>query len=122
MSALTKSLLLFALNLLDAQLTIIWVRSGVATEGNGLMARVLEAGNAPFFLTKFVIGAAVAYLLYRFSALAVARRGMRFVLGLYLALMLVHAATGLSAVHMIGSGALVAYVARLPQALLAILS
>ena len=122
MSALTKSLLLFALNLLDAQLTIIWVRSGVATEGNGLMARVLEAGNAPFFLTKLLIGASVAYLLYRFSALAVARRGMRLVLGFYLALMLVHAATGLSALNMIGSGALVAYVARLPHALLSILS
>jgi hypothetical protein len=122
MSTLTKSLLLFALNLLDAQLTIIWVRSGVATEGNGLMARVLEAGNAPFFLTKFVIGASVAYLLYRFSSLTVARRGMRLVLGFYLALMLVHAATGLSALHQFGSGALVAYVARLPQTLLAILS
>jgi hypothetical protein len=120
MSALTKSLLLFALNLLDAQLTIIWVRSGVATEGNGLMARVLEAGNAPFFLTKLFIGASVAYLLYRFSSLAVARRGMRLVLGFYLALMLVHAATGLSALHQVGSGALVAYVARLPQTLLAI--
>jgi hypothetical protein len=122
MSALTKSLLLFALNLLDAQLTIIWVRSGVATEGNGLMARLLEVGNAPFFLTKLLIGASVAYLLYRFSSLAVARRGMRLVLGFYLALMLVHAATGLSALHQFGSGALVAYVARLPHALLAILS
>ena len=122
MSALTKSLLLFALNLLDAQLTIIWVRSGVATEGNGLMSRLLDAGNAPFFLTKLFIGASVAYLLYRFSALTVARRGMRLVLGFYLALMLVHAATGLSAVHTFGSGALVAYVARLPQTLLAILS
>ncbi|HEX8161516.1 MAG TPA: DUF5658 family protein [Pyrinomonadaceae bacterium] len=122
MSALTKSLLLFALNLLDAQLTIIWVRSGVATEGNGLMARVLEAGNAPFFLTKLVVGASVAYLLYRFSALPLARRGMRLVLGLYLALMLVHAATGVAALGQIGSGALVLYVARLPQTLLAILS
>jgi hypothetical protein len=122
MSALTKSLLLFALNLLDAQLTIIWVRSGVATEGNGLMARVLEAGNAPFFLTKLVVGASVAYLLYRFSALPLARRGMRLVLGLYLALMLVHAATGLAALNEVGSGALVFYIARLPQTLLAILS
>jgi hypothetical protein len=122
MSALMKSVLLFALNLLDAQLTIIWVRSGVAAEGNGLMARLLEAGNAPFFLTKLLVGAGVAYLLYRFSSLPVARRGMRLVLGLYLALMLVHAATGLSALHQVGSGALVASVARLPQTLLAILS
>ena len=37
MGALTKSLVLFALNWIDAQLTLIWVRSGVASEGNGLM-------------------------------------------------------------------------------------
>jgi hypothetical protein len=122
MSALTKSLLLFALNMLDAQLTVVWVRAGVATEGNGLMARVLAAGVAPFFVTKLLVGASVAYVLYRFSALAVARRGTRLVLGIYLALMLVHAATGLSALHVFDPEAVVAYVTRLPETLLSILS
>ena len=32
MSALVKSMLLFSLNWLDAQLTIIWVRSNLATD------------------------------------------------------------------------------------------
>ena len=32
MSVFSKSLLLFLLNWLDAQLTILWVRGGVATE------------------------------------------------------------------------------------------
>ena len=97
MSAWTKSLLLFLLNWLDAQLTIIWVRTGLATEGNGLMGRLLEAGNAPFLLTKFAVGATVAYMLYHWAHLPLAQRGLKLALGLYIGLMFVHAATGLSA-------------------------
>ena len=44
MGTLAKSLLLFALNWLDAQLTLLWVHLNVATEGNALMARVLAYG------------------------------------------------------------------------------
>lgn len=97
MSVLSKSMLLFLLNWLDAQLTILWVRGGVATEGNGLMAYLLDLGNAPFLSAKLAVGALVAYTLYRFSHLVLARRGLHFVLALYLALMGVHAATGASA-------------------------
>jgi len=122
MSAFSKSLLLFVLNWLDAQLTIIWVRAGVATEGNGLMALLLDAGNAPFLLTKLTVGALVAYTLYRFSHMALARRGLHFVLGLYLALMLVHAATGMSAAGYQPPDALVALFLYLPENLTAIFS
>src|SRR5437868_1589854 len=87
MSAFSKSLLLFALNWLDAQLTLLWVRGGVATEGNGLMAYLLHLGNFPFLLAKLSVGALVAFTLYRFSHLALARRGLHFTLGLYLTLM-----------------------------------
>ncbi len=97
MSVFSKSLLLFLLNWLDAQLTIVWVRGGFATEGNGLMAYLLDLGNAPFLSAKLLVGALVAYTLYRFSHVALARRGLQLTLGLYLALMLVHAATGASA-------------------------
>ena len=121
MSTLSKSILLFTLNWLDAQLTIIWVGLGVATEGNGLMARLMEAGNAPFLFTKLAIGAAVAYALYRFSHLALARRGMRLVLGIYLALMFVHAAAGMSALGWNAPHAVVAFVSSLPHNLLALL-
>nr|MDQ3747365.1 DUF5658 family protein [Acidobacteriota bacterium] len=96
MSAWTKSLLLFLLNWFDAQLTVIWVRAGLATEGNGLMGRLLDAGDMPFLATKLAVGALVAYVLYRWAHLPVARRGMRVVLALYIGLMFVHAATGLS--------------------------
>ncbi len=120
MNALSKSLLLFVLNWLDAQLTIIWIRAGLATEGNSLMARLLEMGNAPFLLTKLAVGALVAYTLYRWAHLPVARRGMQLVLGLYLTLMLVHAATGASALGWHAPEALAVIVSHLPANLLAL--
>jgi Domain of unknown function (DUF5658) len=122
MSTLTKSLLLFLLNWLDAQLTIVWVRGGWATEGNGLMARLLDAGNVPFLSTKLLVGALVAYVLFRFSHLALARRGLHFALGLYLALMLVHAATGATALGWQPPEAFVAFVSTLPDNLLGLFS
>ena len=121
MSALTKSLLLFALNMLDAQLTVVWVRAGVATEGNGLMARLLEAGDVPFLGTKLIVGALVACVLFHFASHPLARRGMRLVLGLYLALMIVHAATGLSALNLLEPEAVLAFLGRTPMTLLAVL-
>ena len=121
MSVFSKSLLLFLLNWLDAQLTILWVRGGVATEGNGLMAYLLERGNAPFLSAKLLVGALVAYTLYRFSHVALARRGLQLTLGLYLALMLVHAATGASALGWQPPEAVVA-VLHLPSRLAALVS
>ena len=122
MSAYAKCLLLFGLNWVDAQLTIVWVRNGWATEGNGLMGYLLEAGDAPFLLTKLSVGALVAYVLYRWSHLSLARRGLKLVLGLYFALMFVHAATGLSALGWNAPETAIHYVAALPNHLLALLS
>jgi len=121
MSALAKSVLLFSLNWLDAQLTVVWVRSNVATEGNGLMARLLEMGDAPFILVKLAVGAFAAYVLYRCSRYKLARRGMTLVLGLYIALMAVHAVTGASALGW-HSEKLFAYLGDLPNSVLALLS
>ena len=121
-SATTKSLLLFALNWVDAQLTILWVRAGHATEGNGLMARLLEAGDAQFLLTKLAVGALAAYVFYRFSSVPLARRGLKLALGLYLCLMLVHAATGLTALGIVEPESALALLARLPETISAILS
>ncbi|HEY0006222.1 MAG TPA: DUF5658 family protein [Pyrinomonadaceae bacterium] len=122
MSALAKSILLFVLNWLDAQLTILWVREGLATEGNGLMARLLELGDAPFLAVKMAIGFFAAFILYRCSHLALARRGMKLALGVYIALMFIHAATGLSALGWEAPQELVAFLGGLPHALLALLS
>jgi hypothetical protein len=113
---LSKSLLLFGLNWLDAHLTVLWIRMNVATEGNALMARVLEHGEFTFLGLKIAIGAFAAYILYRCAHLPLARHGLRVVLGMYLVLMLVHAATGCSALGWDGPIAVLAYFENLPSA------
>ena len=122
MGALAKSITLFLLNWLDAQLTLIWVRSDIATEANNLMAQLLNFGDAPFLLTKLAIGAFSAYVLYRCSHLTIARRGMKLALTVYGALMLVHAATGLSAMGWSEPLAMVTLVSELPFTVLSIFS
>ena len=94
MGALSKSLLLFSLNWLDAQLTLLWVHLNVATEGNALMDSLLQHSELSFLSIKLAIGAAAAYILYRCAHLTIAKRGMTLVLAIYVALMFVHAATG----------------------------
>jgi hypothetical protein len=118
MSALAKCILLFSLNLVDANLTVFWVRTNVATEGNGLMARLLDMGDAPFLLVKVLIGAFSAYILYRCSRYKVARQGLTFVLGLYLVLMVVHAVTGMSALGWHEPERFIAYVSNLQSSVL----
>ena len=122
MSILAKSILLFSLNWLDAQLTVVWVRGGYATEGNGLMAQLLEMGDAPFIFVKLAVGAFAAYVLYRCSRYKLAQRGMSVVLGLYLALMVVHAATGMSALGYQAPEQFIAFVGNLPNSVLALFS
>jgi hypothetical protein len=122
MSALVKSMLLFSLNWLDAQLTIIWVRSNLATEGNGLMARLLEMGDAQFLFAKLGIGAFAAYVLYRYAHRPLARRGMKLALFTYGALMVVHAVTGMSALGWHAPERVLAYIDSLPSAVLSLLS
>lgn len=97
MGALSKAILLFALNWLDAQLTILWVRLDVATEGNVFMAHLLKQSEGSFLSVKLIIGALAAYTLYRFAEIRLAQRGMKLVLGIYLVLMFVHVATGFCA-------------------------
>jgi Domain of unknown function (DUF5658) len=94
MGRLSKSCLLFALNWLDAQLTLLWIQLNVATEGNALMARVLDHGAVSFLGAKLLVGGFAAYILYRCAHVPMARHGLTVVLGIYALLMLVHAATG----------------------------
>src|SRR5438067_11898937 len=95
MTALAKSLLLFALNWIDAQLTLLWIRNNIASEGNGLMNQLIQLGDIPFLLVKLAIGAFAAYVLYGCAHLIIARLCMHLVLGFYLGLMYVHVATGM---------------------------
>jgi hypothetical protein len=119
MNTISKSLLLFGMNWLDAQLTILWVRLNVATEGNALMAWVLNMGEVPFLGVKVAIGGFAAFILYRCSHLPLARRGMKLVLGVYVALMTIHFATGVTALGWYAPQTVLAYIASLPSTLLA---
>ena len=122
LAPLTKSLLLFALNLLDAQLTVVWVRLNVATEANALMARVLDHSEASFFGLKLAVGAFAAYILYRCAHLPLARRGMTAVLAIYAGLMLVHTATGCMALGWQAPLIILSYFGTIPQAFLGLFS
>ncbi len=106
MQLLAPATLLFALNLLDALLTIVWVRSGIATESNQLMASLLDIGNAPFLGVKIAIGAAAAVVLMRWSNRPLARYGMIVALAIYLGLMGIHIFTGLSAFGIVSNNPL----------------
>ena len=114
MGTLSKSLLLFSLNWLDANLTILWVRLNVATEGNALMASLLNHSELSFLVFKLAIGGFAAYVLYRCAHLPLARRGLTAALAVYAALMVVHAATGCYALGWQEPVQVLAYVASLP--------
>ncbi|CAN5542828.1 hypothetical protein BH10ACI3_BH10ACI3_19640 [soil metagenome] len=120
MQLLAPTVLLFALNLLDALLTIVWVRSGVATEGNQLMASLLDIGNGPFLGVKIAIGAVAAVVLYRWGNRPLARYGLAVALAVYIGLMGIHVFTGLSAFGYVSNTAS-QDIAAFPGQLLAIL-
>ena len=120
MATLTKSLLLFTLNWLDAQLTLLWLHLNLATEGNTLMARLLAHGDWTFLAFKLAIGGFAALVLYRCRHLVLARRGLSIALAVYLGLMLIHAATGCLALGWQGPVLVLNYLGSLPSALISL--
>lgn len=100
---MAPTFLLFALNLLDAILTIVWVRSGVATEGNQLMASLLDIGNGPFLGVKIAIGVVAAVVLIRARHHTLTKYGLAIALAVYLGLMVIHLFTGLAAVGLVSN-------------------
>ena len=98
MNLFRESFLLFTLNLLDALLTIVWVRNGAATEGNFLMAQLLEIGDLTFLGVKLAMGTFAAFVFLRFGRESrIAKYGIAFALAVYMSLMGIHFVTGLSA-------------------------
>jgi hypothetical protein len=106
MHLFAPTVLLFGLNLLDALLTIVWVRSGVATEGNQLMASLLDIGNGPFLGVKIAIGAVAAIVLFRWGSRPLARYGLAVALAVYIGLMGIHLLTGLAAFGVVSNNAI----------------
>ncbi|MFN6962865.1 MAG: DUF5658 family protein [Pyrinomonadaceae bacterium] len=98
MHLLNQIVLLFSLNVLDALLTIIWVRNGIATEGNHLMATLLDIGNFQFLAVKLLVGALAAIVLFSFAHRRVTRYCLGVALGVYALVMGVHLITGFYAV------------------------
>ena len=106
MQLLAPSVLLFGLNLLDALLTIVWVRSGVATESNQLMAGLLDVGNGPFLAVKVAIGLVATLVIVKNGNKPIARYGLVFALAVYVGLMGIHLFTGLSAFGIVSNNML----------------
>ena len=93
-----QTLLLFALNFLDAVLTVYWVHYGFASESNQLMAGLLDVGYIPFLAVKLSVGAIAEIVLWRYGGnLRLAKFGLIFALAIYISAMGVHFLTGLSA-------------------------
>ncbi len=97
MPLIQQIFLLFAFNFVDAVLTIYWVRNGIATEGNHLMATLLDIGDIPFLMVKVAVGAVAAVVLWNWGHLRLAKYGLSLALILYTGLMGIHLITGLSA-------------------------
>jgi len=118
MQVVAPTILLFALNLLDGLLTILWVRTGVATESNQLMARLLDMGDGPFLVVKIGIGLLAAVVLLRWRNRRLARYGVTLALAVYIGLMGIHLVTGLAAFGVV-SNATLQNLAEVPSQLFA---
>lgn len=99
-----ETFLLFGLNLLDALLTLIWVRNGVAEEGNRLMAELLNISDIAFLSGKLAVGLLAAVVLLKWGYFRIAKIGVSIALVLYVGLMGIHIMTGLTAVGVVSNG------------------
>ena len=97
MKLLRPVCVLFFLNLIDAVISIGWVRSGLAPEGNHLMAAFLDAGNLPFLAAKLGMGAVCCAVLLYGSEYKLAKVGVSIALVVYTCVMGLHVGTGLAA-------------------------
>ncbi len=94
MSLTRPAFVLFGLNLLDAIMTIIWVRAGIAPEGNQLMASLLDVGDLTFLGFKLAMGAFTTAVLIYGSHFRLARYGLTAALVAYVGVMGVHVFIG----------------------------
>jgi hypothetical protein len=101
MNLIRETFLLFCLNLLDALLTIIWVRNGAAEEANGLMAKFLDMGDLAFLSAKLAVGTFAAIVFLYGSRTSFAKYALGFVIAIYLCLMGIHLATGIAAFEIV---------------------
>lgn len=84
------------------------------------MARLLAHSEWSFLGFKLAVGAFAALVLYRCRHLPLARRGLTIALGVYLGLMVIHAATGCLALGWHGPVLVLTYVGSLPGAFISL--
>lgn len=92
-----ETILLFVLNLLDAFLTLLWVRNGVAPEGNHLMDQLLHVGDSAFIGAKIAMGLTTCTVLLLWGDRKLAKYGVGLALTVYAGVMVIHLFTGLTA-------------------------
>ena len=97
MKLLRPVIFLFVLNLIDAVVSIGWVRNGLATEGNNIMAAFLDAGNTPFLIAKLGMGTLTCAVLLYGAEYKLAKVGVSVALFVYVCVMGLHVGTGLAA-------------------------
>lgn len=97
MHLIRGTLLLFLLNVIDAFLTLFWVRTGVAPEGNHIMAALLDSGDFAFLFAKIGWGLLTALVLLKWGHKSLAKYGLVFALTIYFCVMAVHLFTGIHA-------------------------
>jgi Domain of unknown function (DUF5658) len=61
----TAAFALVVLNLLDAVFTLVWIKSGVASEGNPFMDRAMAHGPVGFMVIKLALVSLSVLLLWR---------------------------------------------------------
>jgi Domain of unknown function (DUF5658) len=85
---------LLVLNVLDAVFTSWWIATGLATEANPLMAKLLDHGIAPFVLTKVGIGIAAVLVFKAFAKHRLSHVGVVGLVAIHLGVFMMHMSTG----------------------------
>jgi hypothetical protein len=78
------------LNLLDAMFTLVYIRSGVATESNPLMDQALTASPVLFMIAKLGLVSLGVLLLWRLRDHRAARFGLVATSTVYMTLLVYH--------------------------------
>ena len=81
------------LNLLDAICTLVWIRAGVASEGNPLMDQAMSHGPVGFMVVKLALVSLSVGLLWRLRHRRAAATALVTSAIAYSAIMLVHLST-----------------------------
>jgi hypothetical protein len=86
--------MLFYLNLADAWLTLLWIRLGLATEGNHLMDYILRLGDGSFIAVKVCTGLLAAACFAQWRHRSSAQLGLTGALAAYVSIFAIHIAVG----------------------------